>query len=64
MSLDTKYAPLRATLYSIGISALIIKSPEQILYSIAPEQLRLRLLGTIRHDYPDALLLRFLQARK
>jgi hypothetical protein len=43
MSSDIKYAPLMATLQSMGMSASIIKSTEQILRSMAPEQLRLRL---------------------
>lgn len=64
MSLDTKYAPLMATFQSMGMSPSVIKSTEQILHSMVPEQLRMRLLSMVRHDHPDALLLRFLRARK
>lgn len=59
-----KYGPLMATFESMGLSPSIMKSTEQILQSMAPEQLKMRLLSMVRHDHPDSLLLRFLRARK
>ena len=64
LSSVTIESPLMAALESMGMSASHINAAEQALLCMGPAKLRMGLLNTIRHDHPDALLLRFLRARK
>ncbi|KAH1500077.1 hypothetical protein LV164_000385 [Aspergillus fumigatus] len=51
-------------LQRLGLHAPEIKQVQHILTQITPEEIRDGLLSTAKHDHPDALLLRFLRARK
>ncbi|OQD82261.1 hypothetical protein PENANT_c022G08495 [Penicillium antarcticum] len=51
-------------LSEIGAGVPECKAIEKALSNITPTELRLGVLDTLKHDHPDAMLLRFLRARK
>lgn len=51
-------------LQEVGIQGAELKSVRDALVNTSIDELRLSLLSTAKHDHPDALLLRFLRARK
>lgn len=57
-------AQLSQILKESGLPANEIKSIKEILLNTTAEELRAGLLSTAKNDNPDALLLRFLRARK
>ncbi|KAL4995900.1 CRAL-TRIO domain-containing protein [Aspergillus recurvatus] len=57
-------AHLSQTLKETGLTTNEIKSIKEILHDTTAEELRAGLLSTAKNDNPDALLLRFLRARK
>lgn len=56
--------PITDALKGMGMNATDIKAVQQSLSEMTPEELRVGLLDTVKHENPDALLLRFLRARK
>lgn len=60
----THSTQLNRQLQALGLHHAEIKHIQHILTQISPEEIRDGLLSTARHDHPDALLLRFLRARK
>lgn len=52
------------TLQEVGIQGAELKSVREALAKTSIDELRLSLLSTAKHDHPDALMLRFLRARK
>jgi hypothetical protein len=42
----------------------LVKQFQQVIATQSPESLRAMVLGSVKHEHPDALLLRFLRARK
>jgi hypothetical protein len=71
---DTKSTPLSPTSTTADISRLSISADDDkfgqtaefkaALANMAPEELRRAFWSMVKHDHPDALLLRFLRARK
>ncbi|KAL4907253.1 hypothetical protein BDW74DRAFT_148808 [Aspergillus multicolor] len=57
-------AHLAQTLKETGLTTNEIKSLKDVLHDTTAEELRAGLLSTAKNDNPDALLLRFLRARK
>ncbi|KAJ6121220.1 hypothetical protein N7523_005500 [Penicillium sp. IBT 18751x] len=55
---------LMSYLRELGIKAQETKQVEKALSEITPYELRNGVLDTLKHDHPDAMLLRFLRARK
>ncbi|KAJ5126465.1 hypothetical protein N7448_007244 [Penicillium atrosanguineum] len=55
---------LMAYLRELGIKPQETKQVEKALSEINPTELRNGVLDTLKHDHPDAMLLRFLRARK
>ncbi|KAH8422286.1 CRAL-TRIO domain-containing protein [Aspergillus melleus] len=52
------------TLQDVGIQGAELKSVRDALANTSIDDLRQSLLSTAKHDHPDALMLRFLRARK
>ena len=52
------------TLQEVGIQGAELKSVRDALANTSIDDLRQSLLSTAKHDHPDALMLRFLRARK
>ena len=61
---STPCPSLMEALQTTDISTPDIKSAEEVLSRMSPDQLRMGFLNTIQHEHPDALMLRFLRARK
>lgn len=61
---STNCSSLMEALQTTDISAADIKSAEEVLSRMSPGQLRMGFLSSIQHEHPDALMLRFLRARK
>ncbi|KAA8651186.1 hypothetical protein EYZ11_008949 [Aspergillus tanneri] len=57
-------AEFAQTLQEVGIQGAELKSVREALKNTSVDDLRRSLLSTARHDHPDALMLRFLRARK
>ncbi|KAJ5167564.1 uncharacterized protein N7482_006345 [Penicillium canariense] len=55
---------LIAQLKQIGIGAQDTRTIQKALSAISPPELRTGVMNLLKHDHPDAMLLRFLRARK
>lgn len=55
---------IMASLTELGIAAPESRMIQKALSEISPKELRTGVLDTLKHDHPDAMLLRFLRARK
>ncbi|KAJ5358774.1 uncharacterized protein N7496_011187 [Penicillium cataractarum] len=58
------FAAIFAQLRKMGVHESEIKSTENILSKMAPEELCFSIVKMIKQEHPDSLLLRFLRARK
>lgn len=59
-----KLSPLLARFHETDLREAQIKSIEKILTSMTPKEMAWTLLNMVKQDNPDAVLLRFLRARK
>lgn len=59
-----KLSPLMAQLRQTDLKEAQLKSIEKILSSMSPKEMGWTLLNMVKQDNPDAVLLRFLRARK
>ncbi|KAJ5156339.1 hypothetical protein N7492_009142 [Penicillium capsulatum] len=55
---------IMASLTQLGVAAQESRMIQKALEQITPGELRTGILDTLKHDHPDAMLLRFLRARK
>lgn len=55
---------IMASLTELGVAAPESRMIQKSLSEITPGELRTGILDTLKHDHPDAMLLRFLRARK